>query len=98
METPATRELKGDNLKRLRDNLRLAEQLGAQISTVYGDDPAVQIAEYAKVSGVTKIVLGRTNHRQNPLMKGKSLADKPVSCTHLDVYKRQVTGITPADR
>lgn len=28
VETPATRELKGDNLKRLRDNLRLAEQLG----------------------------------------------------------------------
>ena len=47
VETPETKELKGDSLKRLRDNLRLAEQLGAQISTVYGDDPAVQIAEYA---------------------------------------------------
>ncbi len=46
VETPETKELKGENLKRLRDNLRLAEQLGAQISTVYGDDPAVQIAEY----------------------------------------------------
>lgn len=87
VETPATRELKGDNLKRLRDNLRLAEQLGAQISTVYGDDPAVQIAEYAKVSGVTKIVLGRTNHRQNPLMKGKSLADKLTNLAgNMDIY------------
>ena len=63
VETPETKELKGDNLKRLRDHLRLAEQMGAQIATVYGDDPAVQIAEYARVSGVTKIVLGRTNHR-----------------------------------
>ena len=46
VETPETKELKGDNLKRLRDNLRLAEQLGAQIATVYGEDAAVQIAEY----------------------------------------------------
>ena len=56
------KELKGESLKRLRDNMRLAEQLGAQITTVYGDEPAVQIAEYARVSGITKIVVGRTNH------------------------------------
>ena len=36
VETPETKELKGDSLKRLRDNLHLAEQLGAQIATVYG--------------------------------------------------------------
>lgn len=33
VETPETRELTGENLRRLRDNLRLAEQLGAQIAT-----------------------------------------------------------------
>lgn len=87
VETPETKELKGENLKRLRDNLRLAEQMGAQIATVYGDDPAVQISEYAKVSGVTKIVMGRTNHRQNPLFKGKSLADKLTSLAGgIDIY------------
>ena len=64
VETPETRELTGENLRRLRDNLRLAEQLGAQIATVYGDDPAAQIAEYARVSGITKIVIGRTNHKR----------------------------------
>ena len=53
VQTPETKELSGENLKRLRDNLHLAEQLGAQISTVYGTDPAVQIAEYARVSVVT---------------------------------------------
>lgn len=87
VETPETKELKGENLKRLRDNLRLAEQLGAQIATVYGDDPAVQIAEYAKVSGVTKIVLGRTNHRQMPVFRGKSLADRLTKLAgNLDIY------------
>lgn len=73
VETPETKELKGDNLKRLRDHLRLAEQMGAQIATVYGDDPAVQIAEYARVSGVTKIVLGRTNHRSLLFLRAKAL-------------------------
>lgn len=87
VETPETKELKGDNLKRLRDHLRLAEQMGAQIATVYGDDPAVQIAEYARVSGVTKIVLGRTNHRSLLFFKGKSLADRLTDLAgNLEIY------------
>ena len=86
VQTPETKELSGENLKRLRSNLHLAEQLGAQISTVYGTDPAVQIAEYARVSGVTKIVMGRINHKQNPIMGKKSLADRLIERTDLDVY------------
>lgn len=87
VETPQTKELKGENLKRLRDNLRLAEQMGAQISTVYGEDPAAQIAEYAKVSGVTKIVIGRTNHQQIPFLGKKSLADKLTALAeNIDIY------------
>lgn len=87
VETPETRELKGEGLKRLRDNLRLAEQLGAQIATVYGDDPAVQIAEYAKVSGITKIVLGRTNHKSTLFLRSKTLADKLTKLAgDIDIY------------
>lgn len=87
VETPETRDLNGENLKRLRDNMRLAEQLGARIATVYGDDPAVQIAEYAKVSGVTKIVLGRTNHSASLFMKSKPLVDRLISrIEDVDVY------------
>ncbi len=87
VETPETKELKGENLKRLRDNLRLAEQLGAQISTVYGDAPAVQIAEYAKVSGITKIVLGRTNHKSTLFLKSKTLSDKLTKLAgDIDIY------------
>ncbi len=44
----------------VRENLRLARKLGACIATVYGEDTALQIAEYAQLSGVTKIVLGRS--------------------------------------
>lgn len=86
VQTPETKELSGENIKRLRGNLRLAEQLGAQIATVYGIDPAEQIAEYARVSGVTKIVMGRMNHRQNLILGKQSLADRLIELTDLDVY------------
>lgn len=91
VQTPDTKELSGDNLRRLRENLRLAEQMGAQIATVYGTDPAVQIAEYARVSGVTKIVMGRVNHKRgvfHRLVNGSgNLADRLISLTgNLDVY------------
>lgn len=86
VQTPETKELSGENIKRLRRNLHLAEQLGAQISTVYGTDPAVQIAEYARVSGVTKIVMGRINHKQHSFMGKKSLADRLIELTDLDIY------------
>ena len=41
----------------------LARALGAKIVTVYGSDIGSQVAEYAMVSNVSKVVLGRTNHR-----------------------------------
>lgn len=86
VQTPETREMSGDNVRRLRKNLDLAEQMGAQIATVYGTDPAEQIAEYARVSGVTKIVMGKINHKTNPLMGEKSLADRLIEQTDLDIY------------
>ena len=46
----------------------------------------MQIAEYARVSGVTKIVMGRINHKQNPITGKKSLADRLIELTDLDVY------------
>lgn len=59
VETPDAGQGEQEN-RELRANMRLAEELGAHIATVYGDDPAIQIAEYAKIGGITKIVLGRS--------------------------------------
>ncbi|MCR5522863.1 MAG: DUF4118 domain-containing protein [Clostridia bacterium] len=47
--------------KRLQDHIQLAEKLGADITYIYGDDVSHQIAEYARISGVTTIVIGRNN-------------------------------------
>ena len=71
------------NIKQLRCNLHLAEQQGAQISMVYGTAPAVQIAEYARVSGMAKIVMGRINHKSGAHHGENSPADQ---LTDLEVY------------
>ena len=50
--------------KAVHDHLSLAERLGAVLTTVYGNDPAIAIAEYARVSGITGIVLGKSPGRR----------------------------------
>lgn len=76
VETPSFQGQSDKERRQLRNNLHLAEELGARISTVYGDDPAIQIAEYAKVSGISKIVLGRSPQKRGPLLGAKSLMDR----------------------
>ena len=65
-----------EDVERLRMNTRLAEQLGAKTVTSYGDDIVEQIAEYAKVARVTKIVLGRTNTKRAWFSMKESFSEK----------------------
>ena len=51
VETPDFSVMSEENVKRLRSNIRLAEQLGAKIETVYGEDVSFQIAEFTRLSG-----------------------------------------------
>ena len=55
VETPNTAAMSDDDKKRLQDNKRLAQQLGATIETSYGDDVPYQIAEFARLSGVPNL-------------------------------------------
>ena len=48
----------------------------ARIATVYGDDTPLQIAEYARASSVTKIVLGRSNNKRFFWERSKNLVDR----------------------
>lgn len=63
VETPYMQGASHKMKKAMEDNLHLAQALGAKIATVFGEDVAFQIANYARVGNVSKIVLGRTNHR-----------------------------------
>ena len=85
VETPNPKELEDKSKVALGENLRLAEQLGAQISTVYGDDIPAQIADYAKVSRVSKIVIGRSSHTKRWLKS--NYVDKLTELApNIDVY------------
>ena len=50
-----------EDKKKLQTNMRLAQKLGAAIEIIYGDDIPFQIAEFARLSAVTKIVIGRSH-------------------------------------
>ena len=60
VRTPGYDAMSEENKERLRTNTELAKSLGATVETVFGDDVSYQIAEYARLSGITKIVVGRS--------------------------------------
>lgn len=87
VQTPADRGMTAQDAERLRANIRLAEQAGANIVTIYGDDVSYQIAEFARVSGVTRIVLGRSSVRRRHFWNGPALTEKLTqSAPNLDIY------------
>ena len=77
VETKEFQWMSQTDKKRLRTNIHLAQQLGASIETVYGDDVAYQIAEFSRLSGVTKIVLGRSVMPHRMLLRKSSLTERP---------------------
>ena len=73
--------------ERLQTNIHLAQQLGASIETVYGDDVAYQIAEFSRLSGVTKIVLGRSGIPHHMLFRKPSLTERLIELIpELDIH------------
>ena len=60
----------------VHDHLALAERYGARLTTIFGNDPATAIARYARVSRITKIVLGKSPRQRTPLLSGKTLMSR----------------------
>lgn len=87
VELPKSSEVNEKDRKRLEENVKLAEQLGAKIVTVYGYDISMQISEYAKISNVSKIVIGRSNNKKSIFTNNKSLSDKLTEfAPNIDIY------------
>ncbi|WP_312372430.1 sensor histidine kinase KdpD [Lachnoclostridium sp.] len=87
VETPDFSVLSDENKKSLKNNMRLAQQLGATIETVYGDDIALQISEFARISGVSKIVLGRNNAKRKYFFGKPSLTERlTILAPNMDIY------------
>lgn len=87
VETSDAKEMSKDDKRRLNENFKLAEQLGANITTVYGDDVVFQIAEFARLSNVSKIIIGRSRNKKFLFSPNSSFANRlSVLYPNLDIY------------
>lgn len=87
VETSDFKGMSAENIARLRENIHLAQQLGASVDTTYGDDIALQIAEYARISSVSKIVLGRYSAVRNRFFATQTLTERLINyAPKLDIY------------
>ena len=87
VRTPDSDQMGKKISRRLQQHIRMAEQAGADISTIYGDDIPQQIAEFARISGITKIVLGRSSVHRRHFWSGPSLTEKlTLTAPNLDIY------------
>ena len=87
VQTPASELMLDADKARLADNIRYAESLGANVSTVIGDNVAFQIAEFSRLSGITKVVLGRSAAPKKGLFKKQTLTDQLIALApNLDVH------------
>ncbi len=76
VRTPDYETMDPEDRKRLEANIRIAEAAGAETVTTHGDDVPEQIAEYARLSGVTKIVIGISTVRRRRLLFRPSLTER----------------------
>lgn len=87
VETPSFAMISEEDKKRLRANIHLAEQLGADTQTVYGEDVPYQIAEFARLSGISKIVIGRNNAKRRRILGRPTLTERLIEIApNLDIH------------
>jgi two-component system sensor histidine kinase KdpD len=87
VETPASIRFSAAARAQLAQNLRLAEQLGAETVTLTGESAAAETVRYAKKRNVSKIVVGKPTHARWKDLLGPSFLDIVVrSSGDADVY------------
>lgn len=87
VETSDYRMMDEKNKERLRANIYLAQQLGAEVEIVYGDDVPFQISEYARLTGVSKIVIGRSSGAKKRFFRKAAFIERLlIQAPKLDVY------------
>ena len=96
VQTPENTAMREDDQLRLQENTRLAQQMGAEIVTMRGEDVPTQIAEYARLSGVTRIVIGRSGAQRRSFWSSPTLTERLIELApgldihiipDVDVYK-----------
>lgn len=79
VETPHFRRAAGQKqYRQLDENRTLAMRYGARVETVYGDNVAYQIGEYARLNGISLIILGESPESWS-LFRSRNLARDVMS-------------------
>lgn len=87
VRTPASANLSQADARRLDDNIRMAVKCGATVATVVGDNIPFQIAEFARLSDVTKIVIGRSATRYRRFWDSVALTEQlTLTAPDIDIY------------
>ena len=87
VQTPEDTVMNTADMSRLQANMRLAQQLGAEIVTTHGEDVPTQIAEYALLSDVTKIVIGRSGVQRPHFWSEPTLTERLIALApDVDIY------------
>lgn len=87
VRTPGADRMSQADRLRLEANTRLAEQSGAAVATVYGEDVSYQIAEFARLSGVTTVVVGRSLVTRRHFWSKPTLTEKLTAIApSLDIH------------
>ena len=87
VETPDFSILSEPDKSRLRENMKFARKLGATVETVCGDDIAYHVAEFARLSGVTKIVIGKSAVLKRHFMRKPTLIEQLIEhAPNVDIH------------
>ena len=79
VQTPEDAAMNAEDTLRLQANIRLAQHLGAEIVTMHSEDVPTQITEYARLSGVTKIVIGRSGVQRRHFWSEPTLTERLIA-------------------
>ena len=79
VQTPEDAAMSAEDTLRLQANIRLAQHLGAEIVTMHSEDVPTQITEYARLSGVTKIVIGRSGVQRRHFWSEPTLTERLIA-------------------
>lgn len=87
VKAKSSNDMSEEDHARLAYHMKLAEQAGATITTVYSEDVPYQIAEFARVSGVTKLVIGHSSISHKHPFGKPTLTEKLVEIAPtLDIH------------
>ncbi|MCE5235016.1 MAG: sensor histidine kinase KdpD [Clostridiaceae bacterium] len=102
VESIDSASLTGEQQRNIRANMGLAEQLGAQVVTLTGHDIAIAVSEYARMSGIANIVIGKSRKGRSlremfePALEDKLIALLPSVEVHIIPSQAGKPGYRPA--